>query len=95
MRSISLNQVDWNNFSWRDVLRSKYLYLSLGVILLIVAGGYYAVDYFSASSVEASETPQIQTAVARSGELTVFATGAGQVIPAAKRVEQFTVAPGI
>jgi RND family efflux transporter MFP subunit len=52
------------------------------VILLIVVAGYYAFDYFSAGNVEASATPQIQTAVARSGDLTVFATGAGQVIPA-------------
>ena len=84
MRTLSLNLENWNSLSWRDVLRSKCLWLSLGVILLIVVGGYYAVDYFSASSVEVSESPQVQTAVARNGELIVFATGAGQVIPASE-----------
>ena len=82
MKTLSLNLENWNSLSWRDVLRSKYLWLSLGVILLIGAGIYYAIDYFSANSVEASEAPQVQTSVARNGELTVFATGAGQVIPA-------------
>jgi RND family efflux transporter MFP subunit len=56
--------------------------VTLGVILLIVVGGYFAYGYYVADSVEASESPQIQTAAARSGDLTVFATGAGQVIPA-------------
>jgi multidrug efflux pump subunit AcrA (membrane-fusion protein) len=51
------------------------------MILLILVGGYYAYDYFSADSVEVSETSQIQTSVARSGDLTVFASGAGQVVP--------------
>ena len=78
MKTVRLNREDWKN---ADILRSKYLWISLGVILLIVVGGYFAYDYFSADSAEASETPQIQTAVARSGDLTVFATGAGQVIP--------------
>ena len=81
MRTLNLNLENWNSPSWRDVLRSKYLWLSIGVILLIGAGIYYAIDYFSANSVEASEAPQVQTSVVRNGELTVFATGAGQVIP--------------
>lgn len=84
MRTLNLNLENWNSPSWRDVLRSKYLWLSIGVILLIGAGIYYAIDYFSANSVEASEAPQVQTSVARNGELTVFATGAGQVIPASE-----------
>ena len=79
MKSVSLIWEDWQ---MKDILRSKYLWISLGVILLTVVGGYFAYDYFSADSVEVSETSQIQTSVARSGDLTVFATGAGQVIPA-------------
>jgi HlyD family secretion protein len=79
MRIFNFNREDWKN---RDILSNKYLWISLGAILLILVAGYYAYDYFSADNVEASETAQIQTAVARSGNLTVFATGAGQVIPA-------------
>jgi multidrug efflux pump subunit AcrA (membrane-fusion protein) len=81
MKTVGINREDWKNLGWRDILRNKYLWISLGAILIIVVGGYYAYDYFSADSVEASETPEIQTAVARSGDLTVFATGAGQVVP--------------
>jgi RND family efflux transporter MFP subunit len=79
MKSVSLNRQDWKS---KDILCSKYLWITLGVILLIVVGGYFAYGYYVADSVEASESPQIQTAAARSGDLTVFATGAGQVIPA-------------
>jgi multidrug efflux pump subunit AcrA (membrane-fusion protein) len=79
MKSVSLNReaLQENNF-----LRSKYLWLSLVVILLVAIGGYLAFNYFSNDSAEISESPQVQTAVARRGDLTVFATGAGQVIPA-------------
>ncbi len=82
MKTVKLNREDRKNLAWRDILRGKYLWISLGAVLLIVVAGYYAFDYFSADNVAASATPQIQTAVARSGDLTVFATGAGQVIPA-------------
>ena len=81
MKSENINRKDRQK---KDILRSKYLWISFGVILLVVVGGYYVFDYFSADSDEVTETPQIQTAVARSGDLTVFATGAGQVIPAAE-----------
>lgn len=79
MKSVSLNRETGQG---KDFLRSRYLWITLGVILLVVIGGYFALDYFSADSAEVSEAPQIQTSVARSGDLTVFATGAGQVIPA-------------
>ena len=81
MKTLSGNRVDWKNIDLKDILRNKFLWISIAAILLIVVGSYYAYDYFSADSTEASETPQVQTAVARSGDLTVFATGAGQVIP--------------
>ena len=81
MKTVSVNRDDSNTPGWRAILRNKYLWISVGVILFIVVGGYYAYDYFSADSVEVSETSQIQTSVARSGDLTVFASGAGQVVP--------------
>ncbi len=78
MKSVSINRVTWQG---KDFLRGKYLWITLGVILLVMVGGYFAYDYLSVESAEASESPQIQTAVARNGDLTVFATGAGQVVP--------------
>jgi multidrug efflux pump subunit AcrA (membrane-fusion protein) len=79
MKTVSLNR---ENFKWKDVQNNKYLWISIGAVLLIGVAGYLAFDYFSADSAEVSESPQIQTAVARSGDLTVFATGAGQVVAA-------------
>jgi RND family efflux transporter MFP subunit len=79
MKSVGLNREAWQKV---DILRSKYLWISSGFILVIIVGGYLAYGYFSADSAEVSESPQIQTAVARSGDLTIFATGAGQVVPA-------------
>ena len=79
MKSISLEQ---GSLQRRDFLRNKYLWITLGVVLLVVIGSYFAYNYFSAESAEVSEAPQLQTAVARMGDLTVFATGAGQMIPA-------------
>ncbi len=84
MKSDSINQEDWKNPGWRAILSNKYLWISLGAILLVLGGGYFTYDYFSADTAEASEAPQVQTAVARSGDLTVFAAGAGQVIPASE-----------
>ena len=72
------------NTGWKNLLRSRYVWIALGGILFIVVGGYFGYDYFSTENEEVSETPTVQTAVARSGDLTVFATGAGQVIPASE-----------
>lgn len=82
MKTVSLNRENWKKLTWKDILSNKYLWISLGTIVIIVVGGYFILDYFSANSVETSETPQVQTSVARMGDLTVFATGAGQIIPA-------------
>ncbi len=79
MKTVSLY---WGNLEGRGILRNRYLWLSIGAIVLIVVGSYFAYDYFSVGSAEVSETPQIQTAMARNGDLTVFATGVGEVIPA-------------
>jgi len=68
---------------WKNLLRNKYLWIFIGGLVL-VAAGYYAYDTFFAQTEVVNESPQVQTAVARSGDLTVFATGAGQVIPASE-----------
>lgn len=62
----------------------KILWISLIILALaLAAGGYYAyTTYLQPVNEEAAETPQIQTAVARQGDLTVFASAVGSVVPA-------------
>jgi HlyD family secretion protein len=82
MKSIGWNNLNRKNLDWRSILSDKRVWISLIVILLIGIGGFIAYRIFGTSSSDISETPQVQTAVARRGDLTVFATGVGQVIPA-------------
>jgi HlyD family secretion protein len=81
MTTGSIEKQSENNPGWKNLLSSKYFWATIGIILLVVVGGYFTYDYFSTENEEVSETPEVQTALARSGDLTVFATGAGQVIP--------------
>ncbi|MFC1997401.1 efflux RND transporter periplasmic adaptor subunit [Chloroflexota bacterium] len=62
----------------------KVLWISLIVVALVLAaGGYYAyTTYFQPAEEQETETPQVQTAVARQGDLTVFASAVGSVVPA-------------
>lgn len=81
MTTGSIEKQSENNPGWKNLLSSKYFWATIGIILLVVVGGYFTYDYFSTENEQVSETPEVQTALARSGDLTVFATGAGQVIP--------------
>lgn len=67
------------------MLKKKSFWIILFVIIIVAGGGYY---YYSTQIMptEAAEVeePAMQTAVARQGELTIFASGAGQLIPASE-----------
>jgi len=53
------------------------------LVIVVVVGGYYAyTTYFLPEETETAETSQVQTAVARVGDLTVFASAVGSVVPA-------------
>ena len=62
----------------------KFLWVGLIILgLALAVGGYYAyTTYFLPAEADAAETPQVQTAVARQGDLTVFASAVGSVVPA-------------
>lgn len=62
--------------------RKRFWMISILVVLLAAVGGYayYANNTAVAAADEAE--PEVQTAVARLGDITVSATGAGAVIPA-------------
>jgi multidrug efflux pump subunit AcrA (membrane-fusion protein) len=59
----------------------RYLWFLIPIIVVLVGSGYF---YYTTATASADETedPSIQTAVVRQGDLTIFASGAGQVIPA-------------
>ena len=59
----------------------KYLWILLPVIL-VFAGGVFFYYTSATASTEETKASTIQTSVARQGDLTVFASGAGQVVPA-------------
>ena len=67
------------------MLKKKSFWIILFVIIIIAGGGYY---YYSTQIMPAEaaevEQPAMQTAVARQGELTIFASGAGQLVPASE-----------
>jgi len=62
----------------------KVLWISLIFLALVLAaGGYYAyTTYYLPTGEQAAETPQVQTAVARRGDMVIYASGVGSVTPA-------------
>jgi RND family efflux transporter MFP subunit len=67
------------------VLKSKWFWILLVVVLAVAGGGYYYYDtQMVAAAVETSDEPAMQTAVARRGDLVIYASGAGQLVPAAE-----------
>jgi len=59
----------------------KTLWIVL-IIIFAAAGGYGLYSYFMPATEEVAETPGVQTAVARQGDLVVSASGVGSVIAA-------------
>ncbi len=71
-------------FELKRFIRQKRIWMAGAVIVLIGAGGFSAYRVLSAGNPQTDATPQVQTAVARQGDLTVFASGVGEVIPASE-----------
>ncbi len=69
--------------SLNGILRRKWTWLVILAVVLVVAGGYAAYRlFYTPSSTDTSAAPPVQTAVTRQGDLIVFASGAGSVVPA-------------
>jgi HlyD family secretion protein len=62
----------------------KTLWMVIVVALVLIGGGYLVYTTWLAPSAEteAAETPEVQTAVAHRGDMVIYASGAGSVIPA-------------
>ena len=83
MKTVSLNKLDVGRIDLHGIISNKKTWIILGVLVVIAVGGYAAYQvYFAQTSQEVATTPQVQTAVARQGDLIVFASGAGSVVPA-------------
>ena len=62
----------------------KFLWITLVVVILFAGGGYYGYSAYAQSTQPAEETAPLQTAVARQGDLVIFASAAGAVVPSAE-----------
>jgi HlyD family secretion protein len=71
-------------FEMKSFFRQKRAWLIGILIVLAGASVFTAYRVLSASDSQAVPSPQIQTAIARRGDLTVFASGVGEVIPASE-----------
>ena len=70
-------------------MKRKYWLFLLGVAV-VGAAGYFAYRQFVPATAAAEETePEIQTAVARLGELVIYASGAGEVVPVSELAVSF------
>lgn len=68
----------------RKLLARKWLWVILLLVILGGAGGIYAYRVYGSSAEQESSEAQMQTAVARRGDLVIYASGAGQVVPASE-----------
>ena len=58
------------------------LWKLLLIVMVIAGGGYGIYTWLAPEEIETAETPEVQTAIAREGDLVVSASGAGSVIAA-------------
>lgn len=66
------------------IFRNKKVWLAVVTLLILAWGGYTTFQVLKSVQTDTVGTPQLQTAVARSGDMTIFATGAGQLVPASE-----------
>ena len=67
-------------------MKKKRMWLILLLLVVVAGGSGYAYYARTARAAQAEEEPAVQTTVARRGDITVSATGAGTVI-AAEEIE--------
>lgn len=84
MKDDGLNKLSWSGTGRKRIPWNKKTWLVGATLLLLITGGYSAYRVFVPVKNKAGTTPQLQTAAARLGDLTVFATGAGQLVPASE-----------
>lgn len=82
MKTMDFKRLLENDLKWKQFIQSKRAWIILGGLLVVIAAGYTAYRLVASPPAEASTTAQVQTAVARRGDLTVSASGVGKVVAA-------------
>jgi HlyD family secretion protein len=67
----------------KKIISKNIIWISI-ILTLLLIGSYFAYDAFWLPTTETSDAPSIQTAVARLGDMTIFTSGAGEIIPATR-----------
>lgn len=70
---------------WNKIRTQKNIWIAAAAVVLVGAGAFSYYNY-SQSQVEEAESPEIQTATVRQGDILVSGTGTGTLVPA-KEVE--------
>ncbi len=86
MKSINVQGSQVKAIEWKPFFQKNKFWL-VGVLLVFVAAGGYLIYRATTASQSAAQTEtaaELQTAVASQGSLTVFATGAGEVVTASE-----------
>ena len=65
----------------KKLLTKKIVWMPI-IFVLMVTGSYFAYVEFWKPTTETADAPDIQTAVARVGDMTIFTSGAGEIVPA-------------
>ncbi len=86
MKSINLEASQVKAIAWKPFLQQHKYWLACLLLVILAAGGYLIYGTIAASRAEAqtATTTELQTAIASQGSLTVFATGAGEVVAASE-----------
>lgn len=82
MKPPRLKDLHWSDFSLKNLSRRKKIWLPAIALILVASGSYAVYHFYLQPPTQTNASQRLQTAIARRGDLTVFATGAGQVIAA-------------
>ena len=70
MKTANLNNLHDGGLKFRDIFRNKRIWLGAATVLVIVLGGLVIYQYYYApTTAEVATSPEVQTAVARRGDL--------------------------
>ena len=84
MKIMGWAELPWKKNEWQGFFRKRKIWVAIIALILFSAVGYAVYQTISNTGSESTTSPQVQVAVARLGNLTIFASGAGHVIPASE-----------